>query len=504
MISFIPMAIPVFYPERSYPELYADVMRYQLFSDSKTFADAVPKVIPDKINTMYKGIDRSAPEAVFEFVHNWFHIPESSHEYNTEVKPIREHINDLWSHLTRQKDRANSYSSLIPLPYSYVVPGGRFREIYYWDSYFTMLGLKVSGQTEIIHDMIRNFAWLIDNFGHIPNGNRSYFLSRSQPPFFSLMIELLASIKGDQILVEYLPQLLKEYSFWMESGDANHKDHRRLIREGDHQYLNRYYDDDHSPRAESYSEDVLLQDNAGENQNELFLNLRAACESGWDFSSRWFGEKNKLSSVRTTDIIPVDLNSLLYLLEKTIAKALHLQGDQSSSDNFNHLADQRAELIRQRLWDDDEWIFNDFNFRENKFGLPSLAMMYPLFAGIATQDQAEQCIYYLSQQFLKPGGWVTTNEYTGQQWDAPNGWAPLQWITFIGLKNYDALELAEEAAERWLTLNEQVYQRTGRLMEKYNVEDLSLEAGGGEYSVQDGFGWTNGVFLALSHEIAKE
>jgi alpha,alpha-trehalase len=99
---------------------------------------------------------------------------------------------------------------------------------------------------------------------------------------------------------------------------------------------------------------------------------------------------------------------------------------------------------------------------------------------------------------------VTTNEYTGQQWDAPNGWAPLQWITFIGLKNYDAAELAEEAAERWLTLNEQVYQRTGRLMEKYNVEDLSLQAGGGEYSVQDGFGWTNGVFLALSNEIAKE
>src|SRR5688572_6183331 len=112
----------VFYPEQSYPELYADVMRLRLFSDSKTFADAVPKVIPEKINTMYQGIDRDAPEAIFEFVHNWFHIPESSHEYSTESKPIREHINDLWGHLTRQKDRANSYSSLIALPYTYVVP----------------------------------------------------------------------------------------------------------------------------------------------------------------------------------------------------------------------------------------------------------------------------------------------------------------------------------------------------------------------------------------------
>ena len=497
------MPIPVFYPEQSYPELYADVMRLRLFSDSKTFADAIPKVVPDKINTMYEGIDRDAPEAIFEFVHNWFHIPQSSNEYNTVSKLIREHINDLWSHLTRSKDKANLYSSLIALPYPYAVPGGRFREIYYWDSYFTMLGLKISGQTETIYNMVRNFAWLIDNIGHIPNGNRSYFLSRSQPPFFSLMVELLASIEGDPILVEYLPQLLKEYSFWMESGDPNQKEHRRLVSVGEDQFLNRYYDDDQLPRAESFAEDVQLQNEAEGNPNELYLNLRAGCESGWDFSSRWFGEKNKLSSIKTTEIIQVDLNSLLYLLEKTIAKTFQLQGDVEKSNEFNQKAAQRSELIRQYLWDDNEWIFNDFNFRENKFGIPSLALMYPLFAGIATQDQAEQCIYYLSQHFLKPGGWVTTNEYTGQQWDAPNGWAPLQWITFIGLKNYDALDLAEEAAERWLTLNEQVFQRTGRLMEKYNVENLSLEAGGGEYGVQDGFGWTNGVFLALSDEINK-
>ena len=128
-------------------------------------------------------------------------------------------------------------------------------------------------------------------------------------------------------------------------------------------------------------------------------------------------------------------------------------------------------------------------------------MMYPLFAGIVTQEQAERTIKFIASHFLKPGGWVTTNQHTGQQWDAPNGWAPLQWITFVGLKNYGATELANEGAKRWLTLNEQVYQRTGRMMEKYNVEDLSLEAGGGEYPVQDGFGWTNGVYLALLKEV---
>ena len=128
-------------------------------------------------------------------------------------------------------------------------------------------------------------------------------------------------------------------------------------------------------------------------------------------------------------------------------------------------------------------------------------MMYPLFAGVASPDQANRSIEYLSTHFLRPGGWVTTENKSGQQWDAPNGWAPLQWITFIGLKNYGAMDLANEAANRWLNLNEQVFNRTGRMMEKYNVEDLSLDAGGGEYPVQDGFGWTNGVYLALSNEI---
>jgi len=494
------MNIQLFFPEQVYPELYEDVMLLQIFPDSKTFADAVPLVSPDKINSLYQQINRSDRQQVNEFVNHWFQLPqENSNDPIIESQPIDQHISSLWNHLIREPDKTNHSSSLIPLPYSYVVPGGRFREIYYWDSYFTMLGLRQSGRKDVIRDMIKNFAWLLEQFGHIPNGNRSYFLSRSQPPFFSLMVALHAEGWGPDIYKENLSQLIREYAFWMNGSDKDVNEFKRIVKVGAH-FLNRYYDDSNTPRAESWAEDVRLK-NENQEVTELYRHLRSACESGWDFSSRWFAKENDLSSIRTTDIIPVDLNSLLYILEKTIEKAFRLNGNDQEANQFEALAQQRSDLIHHWLWNEEEGIFSDLNIHDKKYGIPSLAMMYPLFAGIAPPTQAKRTIKYLTDHFLRPGGWVTTNQYTGQQWDAPNGWAPLQWITYIGLKNYGAIDLAKEGAKRWLTLNENVFNRTGRMMEKYNVEDLTLDAGGGEYPVQDGFGWTNGVYLALEKEL---
>ncbi len=490
-----------FYPEKAYPALYEDVMMHGIFPDSKTFADASPLGPLHEITSMYQKIDRTDPLQVSHFVHHWFELPQAFTTKVIDPLPILQHIKSLWNQLIRKEDEPITNSSLIPLPYSYVVPGGRFREIYYWDSYFTMLGLRENGRSDIISNMVKNFAWLIDHFGHIPNGNRSYFLSRSQPPFFSLMVELLSDIEGHDVYKIYLPQLLREYSFWMNGLEKQADKFRRIVKVGDHQYLNRYYDDSNSPRAESYLEDIKLHKENFEEPNELYRNLRAACESGWDFSSRWFAKENDLSSIRTTEIIPVDLNSLLYILEKTIEKVYRISEDEQKANEFEALAQQRAGLIQQWLWNDEDGIFSDLIFQSKKFGTPSLAMMYPLFAGIATQQQADRTIQYLKDQFLRPGGWVTSNHKTGQQWDAPNGWAPLQWITFIALKKYGFTDLAKEGVKRWFTLNEDVFKRTGRMMEKYNVEDLSLDAGGGEYPVQDGFGWTNGVYLALAKEL---
>jgi alpha,alpha-trehalase len=498
------MSIQLFYPEQAYKQLYEDVMTLRIFGDSKTFADAIPLISVNEINTLYQKINRSDKQQILEFVNHWFRLPNGNETIpNIESVPIHQHITSLWNLLIREPDKPEHTSSLIPLPYSYVVPGGRFREIYYWDSYFTMLGLRVSGKHTLIRDMINNFAWQLQLFDHIPNGNRSYFLSRSQPPFFSLMISLLADIEGPEVYIEFLPHLLREYSFWMDGSTTNQQDFRRIVKVGENQLLNRYFDDSDTPRAESWAEDVLLAKSLLADRKEFYRNLKAACESGWDFSSRWLAEENNLNTIQTTDIIPVDLNSLLFILEKTIAHAYSQLGEQNNADEFELKSNKRAELINKLLWNDDEGIYCDLNIHTNTYGIPSLAMMYPLFAGISTPLQAERSIKYLTDHFLRPGGWVTSNKHTGQQWDAPNGWAPLQWITYIGLKNNGKIDLAKDGALQWLSLNEKVFTHTGRMMEKYNVEDLSLEAGGGEYPVQDGFGWTNGVYLALSKEIEK-
>jgi alpha,alpha-trehalase len=161
------------------------------------------------------------------------------------------------------------------------------------------------------------------------------------------------------------------------------------------------------------------------------------------------------------------------------------------------LAEQRKESITKYCWHSQAKLFRDFNFvTGHHTPTDSLAMMFPLFIGIASNEQAEGVANALLR-FLKPGGLASTLHYTGQQWDAPNGWAPLQWIAYQGLKNYRYDAFAKEIATRWLANVQRVYQNTGKLVEKYNVDDITLEAGGGEYPVQDGFGWTNGVCLAL-------
>ena len=200
--------------------LFDDVQLNRLFPDGKTFVDCLPKSSPEEISTKYIQQKDQPGFNLQQFVTANFELPVShSSNYQSDTsKTVAENINKLWDVLTRQPDKVGG--SLIPLPHSYIVPGGRFGEIYYWDSYFTMLGLKVSGKYDMLENMVNNFSYLIDTVGYIPNGNRSYFIGRSQPPFYSLMIRLLADIKGKDILVNYLPQLEKEYQFWMKGNEG--------------------------------------------------------------------------------------------------------------------------------------------------------------------------------------------------------------------------------------------------------------------------------------------
>lgn len=494
-------------PDKIYGKLFFDVQLKAVFPDGKTFVDCTPKSDPADIVAKYTLLakDSVTKSVLGKFVTDNFTLPASPQSTYQAVKtePVEEHIRHLWKVLERKPDLSVTGSSLLPLPNSYIVPGGRFREIYYWDSYFTMLGLQESGEWKLIENMVDNFSYLIQTYGHIPNGNRTYYLSRSQPPFFSMMVNLLAEKKGSAVYARYMNSLEKEYDYWMDKTAPT----KHVVIMPDGSVLNRYYDQDSIPRQEGYREDYELALNKSQqagttDRSQVFSamcrNLRSTAESGWDFSSRWFADGKNISTIQTTDIVPVDLNGLLYQLELTLAHGYKVAGNTSRYTQFLHKANLRKAALNKYCWNEMGNWYVDYNLAGHRQSTEfTAAGISPLFFNLASKGQALACEKTLMHQFLKGGGVVTTLKNSGQQWDAPNGWAPLQWMAIKGLDNYGYKTSAREIAKRWIKLNVAVYNRTGKLMEKYNVENTSLEAGGGEYEGQDGFGWTNGVLLKL-------
>ena len=488
-------------PDKLYPDLFVAVQMGDVFPDSKTFVDCTAKFPVEKINMDYKAASKGGDFNLLEFVKANFEIPPSiSSDFKSDpTKSAAEHVTSLWPVLTRKADKASELSTLIPLPKDYIVPGGRFREVYYWDSYFTMLGLVEDGEFELIENILDNFAHLINTIGHIPNGNRVYYQTRSQPPFFSQMVKLLADEKGNEVYTQYADALKKEYQFWMNrSGNSPPAFEHTVVTETG--VLNRYYDKGDNPRQESYKEDYnLVQENNG--GKKMYRDLRSGAESGWDYSSRWFADGKKMGTIETTDILPLDLNALLYGLEDIL---VNLESADSDFAKTLTASMTNRKTFISTMCKSEDGSFEDYNWvTEQRCGKKSLAMMYPLYFKMVSQEEADAIAKYIEANFLKPGGVVSTPYNTGQQWDAPNGWAPLQWMTVIGLDNYGHKELAKIIASRWISINERVYKSTGKFVEKYNVEDLTLEAGGGEYPVQDGFGWSNGVYLALKAYVGE-
>jgi alpha,alpha-trehalase len=483
--------------------MFHDIQMAGIFEDSKTFVDCTAKRDIGAIEQDYNAQKETSDFDIKAFVEANFDLPYTfTNEFTSDTsKTMKQHIIDLWPVLTRKAADVPARSSLIPLPNDFIVPGGRFREIYYWDSYFTLEGLMISGQEEMAINMTKNFAFLIDSIGFVPNGNRAYYGGRSQPPFFSVMVDRVA--KNNRTLFEsFLPALQKEYDFWMsgyqnlKAGEAN----SRVVMMKDGSLLNRYWDNFATPRPESYREDFELAEEVGGNKEITYRDLRAGAESGWDYSSRWFRDGKNLSTIHTTEIIPIDLNTLLYHLELKIAQGYNWSEQLDKAKEFVDKAAARKAAITKYLWDENAGFFIDYDFvAEQPTGVLSLAGAYPLFFKLADKAQAKRVAAILENDFLKPGGFITTNNATGEQWDAPNAWAPLQWIAVNGLYYYDYDALGNEAAKRWIERNRAVYKSTGKMVEKYNVLDVSLLAGGGEYALQDGFGWTNGVAIAFLH-----
>ncbi|MES2337674.1 MAG: alpha,alpha-trehalase TreF [Pseudomonadota bacterium] len=484
-------------PAQLFGPLFAAVQERGLFADSKTFADAIPRYPAGQIMSDWQSETPDTDAALRAFVASHFDVPAENVPPLLDARPLAPHICALWDELTRTATSAPG-SSEIDLPKPFVVPGGRFRELYYWDSYFTMLGLARSGRQELIEDMIVDFGSLLDRFGCIPNGTRSYYLTRSHPPFFYLMAGLSRD-RSETARRSRLRWMEIEHAFWMDGAEALPPDAqtRRVVRMADGSLLNRYWDDSDAPRDESWREDIDLAASAmGRKPSDLWRDIRASAESGWDFSSRWLADGASLATIRTTRIVPIDLNCLLCGLEQAISREAALIGQERKAARFSAYAWSRNAAIASHLWDDSRGHYSDFDL-DSALVCDRLtgAAAFPLFVGIADETRALHTVAALTK-LLRPGGLVTTPSTTGEQWDAPNGWAPLQWIAVAGLRRYGENTLADEIANRWLAMVEDQYRATGQLLEKYDVEQLGVGTGG-EYVTETGFGWTNGVALEL-------
>jgi alpha,alpha-trehalase len=482
-------------PEDTYGPLYRAIQLAHVFPDNKSFVDLIPRERPDAIMAAFRSQKPEGRDALAAFVARHFRSQDDAGQHLS----MRDHIKALWPVLAKPPIAAVPGSSSLELPQAYVVAGGRFHELYYWDSYFTMLGLKADGEHSLIESMLANFVSMVERYGHIPNGTRTYYLSRSQPPFLALMMDL-SNIHNPEIDRRRLAALMTEHAYWMAGASCIGAEGacQHVVKMPDGSLLNRYWDARDTPRDESYTLDLATAHDSGSRPAPtVYRDLRAGAESGWDFGSRWFRDGRSIATIHTTDIVPIDLNSLIWNLEKAIARRCAALGDRSCAADFERQADLRRAAIDKYLWSADEKRFADW---DRTTGQPtasiSAAILYPLFVGLATSEQAEATARLTEQKLLAPGGLRTTTVHTGEQWDEPNGWAPLLWIGVKGFDRYGKMPLAGTLASRWVKTVSSFYACTGRMVEKYDVE-RGQAGGGGEYPVQDGFGWTNGVTRAL-------
>ncbi|MFM1884212.1 MAG: hypothetical protein RL168_396 [Bacteroidota bacterium] len=470
--------------------LIAEWQAAKLHEDEKALADAIPTASVEEVEEAWRN-----HAELKGFVQRYLRFPEPENTFQADPsRSPKAHIQALWPALTRSADPTDWQGTRLALPHPYVVPGGRFQEMYYWDSYFTMLGLVGHGQKKVVLDMLANFAHLIQTWGHIPNGTRTYFLSRSQPPYFSLMVRLAVE-QGWATWAEYASVLRAEYQFWMEGATtltADGQAHRRVVQCGGYT-LNRYWDDSDQPRLEMSAVDTALAKTSKRPANALFRDVRAACESGWDFSSRWMEDPNDLTTLETTAIVPVDLNALMLHLEWALIQTYPAEKHQWSARYR-----ERKTALQTVFWDGSTFVdvHVDGTTRSQH---RSAAMVYPIWMGIANPEQTSSTMDFLEASLLGPGGVSTTARPSGQQWDAPNAWAPLQWTALAAAHRAGHVALAQSIARAWCHACEAVYAQKTAFVEKYDAFHPGDPAKGGEYALQDGFGWSNGVYLAALH-----
>jgi alpha,alpha-trehalase len=409
---------------------------------------------------------------------------------------------------------------LLYLPYPYVVPGGRFNEMYGWDSYFTQVGLVRDGEMVLAKNMTDNFLYQIEHYGKILNANRTYYLSRSQPPFLTQMILNVYHKQHDIAwLRNTVPAIEKYYRFWTEephltnetglsryydlgegpapevlSGerDPQGRDHYDLVKE--------YY---HTHDVKDYDLN-LYYDKAKDQLTDLFYKGdRSMRESGFDPSNR-FGP----FSIDIINYDPVCLNSLLYLMEMDTAEILRILGRAPESRVWTNRAAARRQSMNRLMWDDKDGLYYDYNFAEKKLRrYPFVTTFYPLWVGVADKSQAAKIVANL-HVFERAGGLLTSTSVSGSQWDAPFGWAPTEMIAIQGLRRYGYNKEADRVTANFLSTILKEFIQHNTIVEKYDVERRESEVSAGltfgYKSNEIGFGWTNAAFTELFSQLPEK
>lgn len=515
-------------------QLLKQVQTAKLFDDDKYFVDmkllASPDIVLQAFNNLTSDLEVQnqtiSSTILNDFLKKFFDDPGKEFEawtpldwhekpqflskitdpklYNWAVQ-----LHGLWKSLGRKitmdvKEHPELYSQIYT-PNPVIIPGGRFRELYYWDSYWIINGLLLSEMTDTAQGMIDNFLHLVERYGFVPNGGRIYYERRSQPPFLTAMVRDYFRVTNDkEFLSKALPALEREYNFWMQN--------RSIVVEvdGKKHTLNRYNVQVGEPRPESYTDDLHLAEHMSEgDKNKLYAELKAGAESGWDFSSRWFvgnqgSNSATLKDIYTSSFIPTDLNALMCLNEYTLAQFHGELGNAAASQRYSEAYNSRLSAVEAVLWNSEKGAWFDYSLLTNNSNLAFYpSNLAPLWAHcFNNSDMGLRAFQYLkdSGALNYPYGVPTSLQESGQQWDMPNAWSPLQQMLIQGLSDLPSEEpkkLAFELAQKWIQTNWAAYTTYDAMYEKYDVNAGGKPGGGGEYEVQLGFGWTNGVALQL-------
>ncbi|KAK7862984.1 hypothetical protein R5R35_014540 [Gryllus longicercus] len=516
-------------------ELLSVIQNAHLYPDSKKFVDKRLIYSPDETLEQFDALMKQtggnpSKEQIQKFVDDYFEdgnelegaeLPDWVAEpallrriADPKLRGWASELNGIWKNLSRRvsdevRDHKDRYS-LIYVPHHFIVPGGRFRELYYWDTYWIVRGLLLSDMKDTVKGIIENFLYLLDTHGIIPNGARIYYLERSQPPLLTPMVyNYFLATKDEEFVKKNIHLLERELDFWMKNRTVN------VQKDGKTYTLLRYYSPSQGPRPESYREDYMNSQvfSSDQRKEEFYIDLKSAAESGWDFSSRWFikdgSNKGNLTDIHTKYIIPVDVNAFVYGNARLLS-ALHTEvvGNLDKAKKYSQIAHELKEAVTAVLWNGTTGSWFDYdllNAKQRTYFYPS--NLAPLWTKCYNEKEtpiiAQKVVKYLQsieilQHYL--GGIPTSLNNTGEQWDLPNAWPPLQNIIIQGLQSTQepsAQKLAYEFAEQWIRSNYKGFVEHNDMYEKYDAEVPGNSGGGGEYIPQSGFGWTNGVVLEL-------